>query len=239
MKIILPKYPVDVIISCKKPIVVLVYNKKNGQIIAERNEDPKTQVLKLPFNDGDYIMETSENCEIKFNKCLRYQIQDFKECQSFVKTCYNICNDLMNIETNKIINNNSVNVKVLDQIMDQGKWLNTPALVFTEDGQIWLDKKFMKDLTVSERVAIMCHERGHIEGNKKQNISIDNEYAADINGLILFCSMGFGQKDYLRAFQKTLNRSKSIENNNRQKVIEKTAVAIQNGEIYKKLYNIV
>ncbi len=251
MKLRLPYHACDVLVSCTvtKPteVAARVLAANGVDVIAERLQvvtpEKPLFVIKLPFCNGGTI-ETKANGPANINITQRYlkayDIPKNKSQQDFIDTVIYLCAKMNSTELpkNKLLESElGHKFEIKDQILSaNGKWLNTPCLVWSGTKEIWLDQQFMQRMTINERIAAMCHEWGHIHGNPSSGVPKKDEPGADINGMILFCSFGFGPTDYFRSFKKTFKSTKTPENQHREILLHKVAKAMQNGKIYQPIY---
>ncbi len=110
-------------------------------------------------------------------------------------------------------------INYLDTIQDRnsGKELNTPSRIGRRTGIIEVSKKRMSPMTIPARVAILLHEFSHYYLNEK----MDDEMEADINGLLIFLSVGYPRIDAYEAFLQTFEKTSTQQNKERYDHLDK------------------
>lgn len=119
-------------------------------------------------------------------------------------------------------------IQYLAQInSSDGRELNTPARINKETGVIQVSKKFFKDLTVPERMAILLHEFSHFNLNE----NIDDESEADLNGLLMYLGLGFPRIEASSAWLEVFLGAQTEQNKERYKLIEQFIKDFENYKI--------
>ena len=115
------------------------------------------------------------------------------------------------------------NIAYYDKIFDrkQNQYISTPARIGHKYGVIDVAKEFFIDYTVPMRYVILMHEYSHKYMNPKQGLSIDNEYAADINGMYLYLGTGFSENEGMTAFLTVFDDAPTRMNQNRTHLLTK------------------
>lgn len=99
--------------------------------------------------------------------------------------------------------------KIIDR--NSGKELTTPARIGKNTGIIQVSKKRMDEFTVPMRLAILLHEFSHFYLNEK----MDDEMEADINGLLIYLSLGFPRIEAYQAFLETFQKGAAANEGNK------------------------
>ena len=100
---------------------------------------------------------------------------------------------------------------------NNGQELTTPARVGRNTGIIQVSKQAFTKMTVPMRMAILLHEFSHFYLNEK----IDDEMEADLNGLLIYLSLGYPRIEAYQAFLETFKERPSHLNKARYDLINK------------------
>jgi hypothetical protein len=106
-------------------------------------------------------------------------------------------------------------IEYFPMITDGQKELSTPARISKRTGIIQVSKKLFDTYTVPMRVAILLHEYSHFN----LNTNINDEVEADLNGLMIYLSLGFPRIEGYQAFLEVFKDSPTNQNKNRYDVI--------------------
>tara|TARA_R110000850_G_scaffold209048_2_gene335088 strand:+ start:55 stop:843 length:789 start_codon:yes stop_codon:yes gene_type:complete len=98
-----------------------------------------------------------------------------------------------------------------------GKELTTPARISKVNGRIQISKSLFKDYTVPMRMTILLHEFSHFYLND----NMDDESEADLNGLLIYLSLGYPRIEGYEAFLEVFMDAPSAQNQQRYQVIDK------------------
>lgn len=98
-----------------------------------------------------------------------------------------------------------------------GKELTTPARISKVNGRIQISKKLFDNYTVPMRMAILLHEFSHFYLND----DIDDEIEADINGLLIYLSLGYPRIEGYEAFLEVFMDAPTAQNKHRYDIINK------------------
>lgn len=96
-----------------------------------------------------------------------------------------------------------------------GKELTTPARISKINGRIQISKKLFDDYTVPMRMAILLHEFAHFYLNE----NMDDEMEADLNGLLIYLSLGYPRIEGYEAFLEVFMDTPSNQNKQRYDLI--------------------
>lgn len=111
-----------------------------------------------------------------------------------------------------------------------GEKLTTPARIGVQSGKIEISKEAFVKMTVPMRIAILLHEFSHVYINS----NIKDETEADLNGLLIYLSLGYPRIEAYEAFLETFIGTPTPQNklrydiiNNFIKNFEKTNIVIE------------
>lgn len=235
----LPYNSCDVLVKNLGDNLILQVIDKSGRVICERNTNQKAILVKLPFCNG-YTIQIDGKAQLHILPIKRFAKPKDRSEFDFITNAFELSKNIEKLPVNREIQTKEGHkFTLLEEIKGKdGSWLNTPCMVFSKSHKIWIDKRFVREskMTANELVAALAHEHGHIVGNKKSGAPDSDETSADINGLLLFCSYGFGPTDYYRSFRKTFKTNDTVENRHRIKVLHEVAKNLQSGKIYKPIY---
>lgn len=121
------------------------------------------------------------------------------------------------LATNKTYRSNDgyFMIDYLPTITDGQRELTTPARISKRTGIIQVSKKLFDNYTVPMRVAILLHEYSHFN----LNTNINDEIEADLNGLMIYLSLGYPRIEGYQAFLEVFKDSPTNQNKNRYDVI--------------------
>jgi hypothetical protein len=129
-------------------------------------------------------------------------------------------------------------VIVRDQLTYKGKVTNTPAMVGVKSGTIEVNRSVMKNLSFSQRIAVLSHEYGHFYKNPLVNLDKKDETGADLNGMTLFVGHGYSLMEYVNAFFNVFDQHNTEQNRKRFEVIKMFGKKIHDGKYFGKPYNL-
>lgn len=184
--------------------VVEVYNVKLGKDIPRDKETSfeMTSVRKTPL---ERKLDDSD-----IGNVLIRSFVDFAQ-----KFCFNVGELTPNTYKS---DDNRYFIKLSQQIKDQsGKVLNTPARIGRKTGIIEVSKEKFQPMTVPMRLAILFHEFSHFYLNEQ----INDEMEADLNGLLIYLSLGYPRIEAYQAFLGTFEGSATKLNKDRADLIDK------------------
>lgn len=244
----------------KNLIKTVVYDPTNNDLILSRIDNlsgPKKVILKLPITSKDVIVETFSkrygrqplgkdktfSMEIVSKHSLKtYDVHLGSGDREFLEFAKKFVQQFPNLDPNgKIRSSKSGKFKfVLLPVCKshKGKILSTPSLIGVKSGIIEISKKHFDNMSQSRRMAILCHEYGHVFKNPIMGLNAKDEFGADLNGLTVYLGSGFGLSEYINAFETVFEDFQSPQNEVRDKVLRKFAHKIYNGEYFGKPYNL-
>jgi hypothetical protein len=199
----------------------------------------KTIVIKLPLCNGGKIVLTGAQFELKIYPLKTYNISFPAHTDDFINLASNISLQMKGFQPKSKLITSEYGYKIVvlpDIMLYSGVNANTPCMIGSKTGIIEASERFMTKMSINERVAAFCHEWGHFYGNPASGVPVENENGADINGMLLFLSFGFGQSDYVQSFRKTFKENDNSMNRHREMVMRKIAKDVQDGKIYKPIY---
>jgi hypothetical protein len=242
----------------------IVYNPVNKDVILERtdvvskmNNGQRNVVLKLPLTSERIVIETISKLNgrqqdpklssysvenIKVNNLKKYNIDYGTGDREYLAFIENFVRKLPDLEpSDRIIRSPSGTFKIVlfeELVSYGGQKIPSPAMIGVKTGTIEVSKKHFLRLSQNQRMAVLTHEYAHFYKNPLINKSVKDEFAADMNGLTVYLSKGYGEDEYMNAFKKTFNGAKSELNYKRYDLMKKFATRIQNGEFFGKPYNL-
>ncbi len=196
------------------------------------------------FNEFNGLSENDSSFAVtnisKQHLVKRLDLIDFRnpKIKNFVVFAQKFCYNAGVLRTNDPTNDNDVYVsdckqyaiKYLDVIVDEnGRPIPTPASIQT-NGLIDACCIQFRDYTVPMRMAILLHEFAHIYLNQDPA----NETEADLNGLMVYLSLGYPRVEAFEAWIDTFWEVDTDENLQRYKIMEDF---ITNFEKNKILFN--
>lgn len=96
-----------------------------------------------------------------------------------------------------------------------GNKLSTPARIGVSTGKMEVSKESFMQMTVPMRMAILLHEFSHYYLNS----DIKNETEADLNGLLIYLSLGYPRIEAYEAFLETFIGTPTEQNKKRYDII--------------------
>jgi len=186
-------------------VVISVYNEANGN--RRTNEDSSfsvTSVDKIPLE------KRTDASDLK-NVLVRNFV-DFAQRFSF-NASYLEANQAYQSQDGTFL------IELEDTLFSDrtGKELTTPARISKVNGRIQISKKLFNDYTVPMRMAILLHEFSHFYLNE----NMDDEMEADLNGLLIYLSLGYPRIEGYEAFLEVFMDAPSEQNKQRYDIINK------------------
>ena len=195
--------------------VASVYNEKNGN--KRVNDDPSFKVVSIE--------------KIPLEK--RMDAQDLKniEVRNFVDFAQRFAFNASYLEANQTYQSAAGNFLIeyeptLISEKTQNE-LKTPARISKVNGRIQISKKLFDDYTVPMRMAILLHEFSHFYLNE----NIDDEMEADLNGLLIYLSLGYPRIEGYEAYLEVFMDAPSQLNKQRYDLINKFINDFENKKI--------
>jgi hypothetical protein len=113
--------------------------------------------------------------------------------------------------------NNKFRIDYLPVIKNKkdGKVLSTPARIGISSGKIEVSKEAFIKMTIPMRMAILLHEFCHVYINSDMR----DETEADLNGLLIYLSLGYPRIEAYEAFLETFIGAPSPQNKMRYDII--------------------
>jgi len=183
-----------------KKCKICIFNEKNGKTL----KDNSFKVLKIT------------NAPLK----TRLDVVGLQNpnVRNFVKFAQEFCFHLQELEPATYKSDNGkFFIKLLPSIVGaSGRELNTPARTNKETGEIEVSKKSFYYLTIPEMMAILLHEFSHFYISD----DIDDEVAADLNGLLIYLGLGYPRIEAIEAWSGVFENANNQENQERFKIID-------------------
>ena len=125
--------------------------------------------------------------------------------------------------------------KILD---NKGNELNTPARIGHETGNIEVSQRDFRKYTVPMRMIILLHEYSHKWRNEKTGLEIEDESGADINGLLMYLSLGYSPVEAHEAFLQVFYGARNDTNHARYLIIDDFIYKFENGQLEEYFKNV-
>jgi hypothetical protein len=239
-------------------VKTVVYNAETKDLILERYDlisGREKKVLKLPFTSRKIIVESfskkhgrqslGKDQTFKLNATSlmplkRTKVNMTSGDREYIKWVTQMMVELPLLKADgKLRRSPSGKYKIViqDKLRDQnGKVLNSPAMIGKKTGTIEIGKDYMMSMSINQRIAILSHEYGHFYKNPLMNLPIGDEFGADLNGVTVFVGSGFGLDEYGNAFKKVFNGANTDQNRRRKEVIAKFLKDLENGKYFTPPY---
>jgi hypothetical protein len=198
-----------------KNAVIAIYNEANGNLSSK--EDTSFSVLKID--------------KIPLEK--RTDVADIRDIKvkSFVDFAQRFAFNASYMEANKSYQSmdGKYLIEYLPEIISSKtkKPLKTPARISNINGRIQVSKKAFNNYTVPMRMMILLHEFSHFYLNKDKH----NEMEADLNGLLIYLSLGYPRIEAHQAFLEVFIGTPSTQNKERFDLIETFIMDFENKKI--------
>lgn len=119
-------------------------------------------------------------------------------------------------------------IKYLPYIMDEnGGKVQTPSRIEAGSGIIEVSQEDFMGSTVPMRMAILTHEFSHVF----LNVNPDDETEADLNGLLIYLSLGYPRIEAHEAWIDTFENSPSDANMERYAIMEQFIMDFENNNL--------
>ena len=244
----------------KNVVKTVVYNAETKDRLLERTDvlsGKKKVILKLPVTARKIIVESfsqkngrlphgkDQSFEVSRPKIMRlktFNVDLGSGDREFIKWITQFAVELPRLKADgrkRISPSGRFKIALFPKLKSySGEYLPTPAMVGKKTGTIEVSKDYMLKMTVSQRIATLCHEYGHFYKNPLMGLDVGDEVGADLNGLTVYLGNGFGMSEYINAFKTVFNGAKTDLNRKRYDVMKKFARRIYNGEYFGNPYNL-
>jgi hypothetical protein len=241
-------------------IRTVVYNAESKDEILERRDrfsGTKEVMLKLPMTSEKIIVETYnmsngkqplgkdksfEVLSIQKRPLRTYNVNLGSGDREFLDFVERIARDLPMLPADGNVRRSpsgKFKIAIFDRLKSHsGEYVHSPAMVGKRTGTIEISKDYMMKMTISQRIAVMCHEYGHFYKNPLINLPIGDEVGADLNGMTIYLGRGYHISEYINAFKMVFNGAKTNQNRERYDLMKKFAHRIYNGEYFGVPYNL-
>jgi hypothetical protein len=197
--------------------IITVFNEANGNRDVNNDNSIKvTYITKAPLEKRMDLVDFAnhEICNfVSFSQKFAFNA-GVLPCKTYLSA-----NQLFRIDYLPFIENRKT-----------GEKLSTPARIGISSGKIEVSKEAFIKMTIPMRMAILLHEFSHVYVNS----DIKDETEADLNGLLIYLSLGYPRIEAYEAFLKTFIGTPTAQNkvrydiiNNFIKNFEKTNVVIE------------
>lgn len=234
-------------------VVVATKQQMTIELIAYDYEKPKTIftkrfntfqgvekfLIRLPLTGNYTVIEVkdknnSKNFQVvSINKkplIKRQNSHDIRnyEVQSFVDFAQRFSFNASYLEPNKTYQSKDgrffIEFLPVIKSVKNDKQLKTPARISKSTGLIQVSKKEFDEYTVPMRMIILLHEFAHFYMNKNQ----DDESEADLNGLLIYLSLGYPRIEAYEAFLRVFIGTANEQNKKRYDIINKFITDFEN-----------
>jgi hypothetical protein len=219
-------------------VFIKVYDADRPQIVlTDRYKTVKgneTFYVRMPLTGTNTIVEVCDEYEknmgkpsgnIKVDSIQKFSLDKQRgnlrnygaSTFSFIDFAQRFAFNAPYLATNKTYRSNDgyFMIEYLPTITDGQRELTTPARISKRTGIIQVSKKLFDNYTVPMRVAILLHEYSHFN----LNTNINDEVEADLNGLMIYLSLGYPRIEGYQAFLEVFKDSPTNQNKNRYDVI--------------------
>ena len=166
-------------------------------------------------NDDSFIIK-----DLKIKKLKTNDVWMDKDSREFVKFALDFCENA-GIKSTGVYQSDTgkFTINYLNNIVDKGVTLSTPARVGHLSGIIEVSKGHFMGYTVPQRFIILLHEFSHKYRNPKIGKPISDEIAADINALYIYLGMGFPRIEAREVYAKVFQTAPNAQNLQRNRII--------------------
>lgn len=116
---------------------------------------------------------------------------------------------------------------------DTGLPITTPARIGHNTGRIDVSRKYFLTYTVPMRLMILLHEYSHKYKNPTIKRAIDDESAADVQGLYMYLGKGFPQLEAYQAFVHVFQNADNDGNQKRFGIVDAFIQKFLKGDVAK------
>jgi hypothetical protein len=259
--------PMTIMVDSNSPNKILktvVLNPENGDLISERYDllenfqnSKREVILKLPITAEKLVIETfgdstgrkgmfkdkSFSTTLAPPQALRtYNLEFGSGDLEFLSFIEKIAKDLPNINPSDVIlksPSGNFGIVVFDRLRSRdGDYISSPAMIHIKTGLIEISKEHFMKMSINQRIATLSHEYAHFYKNPLVGLDVKDEYGADLHGITVYLSRGYGESEYLEAFRKTFNGHATQQNKARWLLIKDFAKKIHEGKYFGKPYNL-
>jgi len=193
-------------------INIEIFNEKNGN--QKQNVDKSFEVISIEKQELPKKLNFIDIYNPKIKNFIQFAEQVCYNCSYLSPGSYQSKNQFFFID-------------VFDTIIGKnGVELTTPARISKTTGTIEISKKAFDTYTVPMRMAILLHEFSHFYMNE----NMDDESEADLNGLLIYLSLGYPRIEAHEAWLDVFMDSASEANAERYRIIEKFIKDFENNK---------
>ena len=185
---------------------------------------PKVLLLKIAnvnqINDKDVQVTTIKAPLRSFN------IWIDEETERFLKLSIpfsQVCGFEQATPNGRVFSSKNKNflIKYFDIIRDNktGGFLNTPARIGHQTGNIEVSKQKFDKYTIPMRMMILLHEYSHVYRNPKIGLEVSDEVGADVNALYIYLGLGFSKIDAICVYANVFLKAQTQGNVQRMRKI--------------------
>lgn len=119
-----------------------------------------------------------------------------------------------------------------------GSYVNTPARIGHDSGEIDVSQVDFKKYSIPGRMAILLHEYCHKYVNESTGLKVSDEIGADINALNIYLSLGYSPIEAGLVFLKVFETANNEYNHKRYLALKDFMTKFVKGEL-KQYYTLV
>lgn len=217
---------------------VEVSNPTKVRLMAYNPNRPKTfytNRVKTVNGKARFEIRMPQNCQYVHVNCLgenggeakitnveKVKLNQYFTCvdsrvSSFVKFAQEFSERLSTLHIGTYFSDDKkYRIDLLDDIVQNGKVLPTPARISNVNGRIEISKRRFLQYTVPMRMAILLHEFSHFNLNKV----MQDEIEADLNALKIYLGLGYPVIEAHMSFLNVFKKSPSEQNKERYQYIK-------------------
>jgi len=193
---------------------LIVYNDEIGNIPAQGDNTFRvTKIFKVPLEK-------------------RRDLVDFTDpmLKSYINFCQRFCMNAGVLNSgNYVSDDKRYMIQYMPTITssETGETLNTSARISKSDGVIQVSQEKFVSMTVPMRMIILLHEYSHFFVNN----NIEDEIEADMNGLLIYLSLGYPRIEAHTAFTSAFYGAANDLNYERMQTIRKFIADFDSSQI--------
>lgn len=243
--------PFNLVLSIRvlRPVAlrISVFDAETKRLYVDRNvrvpRDRSFQ-LKVPVSSDELVLEVVDRNlprersafqieRIKVTpdtKCPVELTNDDKAFIRFAKWFATECTRLQTGKKGTLYCSEGFSILFLDQIMDNGIALTTPARISRSSGVIEVSKYITRDYSVPMIIVMLLHEYAHKFKNKEYGKKESNELTADLIACHIALNLGFDPYEVRQAFIAVFSNKDTELNRKRMAAIKEFISIFQKNE---------
>ncbi len=190
--------------------------------------------LKVPIASDELIFEVvdrnlpraksafrvDELKVLRDTKCPVELSQEDRTFIRFAKWFATECSRLQAGQKGTLYTSDGYSILFLDQIMDNGIVLSTPARIARSSGIIEVSKRLTTDYTVPMLIVMLLHEYAHKFKNREYGKKESNELSADLIACHITLNLGFDAFEVEQSFEAMFSHKKTDLNKRRMAAVK-------------------